>query len=105
MANAVGLDAGIPAPYGWVVGNTGGAGTWDVLWSDGAVTNVVATADLLELVPEFKVTDLLGKAVRPSASCSPERAGIVVLQSNTDVLLVESPSGVYAISRNLVEAA
>lgn len=101
-ADADPFNGSVPAPYGYVSA-TPGAGTWDVLWSNGAFSGGVASGDITELDQPFKVNDILGRIVRPQSPSDPSRAGIVVIQTASDKLIVESPTGTYAISKSLIE--
>ena len=92
------FDASVPAPYGWVVG--GASHGWDVVWSDGSVTDLVDEAQLVELLPPFIVGDRLGRKVCPSRHVDPDMIGVVVIQTTGDVLIVEAPAMTYAILKS-----
>jgi hypothetical protein len=86
------LDGNMVGDYGQVTG--GVAGAFAVLWHDGPFVAAMDEATtLLELDGPLQAGGLLHRRVIPTRSVDPAMAGEVVLQSATDVIIVESPLG------------
>jgi hypothetical protein len=100
MSNTSSLQGEVVGDYGWVTGGANDA--WDVLWSKGAFVAGMANANLAEVSLPFKSNDVLGRQVIPERSCDPDMAGVVVLQSAGNLLVVESAARTWVAGKGNV---